>query len=155
MRRRVSLRRAVILSVVATLLFGGVWPASTWAQDSEGDRILGYWDDGSATIEVSKCEDKYCGKIVKLRKPEVDGKPAVDAKNEDKSLQSRPLMGLEVLTDYVYAGDDLWNDGMTYVSAKGKAYPATFTMVDQDKLEVRIKLGDAINTFNWPRTTLD
>lgn len=155
MRNPVSVFRVVCLCIAGSLLLALGWPAAVAAEGSEEDRILGHWDDGSAIIEISKCEEKYCGTIVKLHKPEVDGKPRMDSKNEDKSLRSRSLVGVQMLTDYVYTGDNLWSEGMTYVTGKGKSYAATFTMAEEDKLEVRVKLGDAVNLFTWPRTTLD
>src|SRR5271166_2314277 len=73
------------------------------------DSIIGVWLNGDkdAHIEIAKCGEKYCGKIVWLKEPlypqgskdGTPGTPKLDDKNPDKSRKSVPLMGLEIVKD--------------------------------------------------------
>ena len=63
--------------------------------------VIGKWklDDGSAIVEVYKSGDSYNGKIVWLKDATMpDGSPVCDLNNPDKSLRSRKLMGLNMLS---------------------------------------------------------
>lgn len=107
---------AFILFFSTTLLYAG---------DGNPDAIIGNWvtQDGDAKIEIYKCGDNYCGKIVWLKNPtDKNGKPKLDDKNKDKSLRNRPLIGLQVMEslDYNYTqGHDVWN-GTAYNPKWGK-----------------------------------
>ena len=58
--------------------------------------VTGKWvtEGGDSQVEIYQSGDKLCGKIVWLRAG--DGK--LDSKNPDKSLQSRKLVGCNILT---------------------------------------------------------
>jgi uncharacterized protein (DUF2147 family) len=76
--------------------------------------------DGKSKIEFFKSGDTYCGKIVWLLNPNDEkGNPKKDVKNPDKSLQSRPLMGLVNITGLKYEGNGKYVDGKVYRPAEG------------------------------------
>ena len=89
------------------------------AQSVKADDIIGVWlnEDKDAHIEIFKEGDKYFGKIIWLLHPFEDNsttEPNLDDKNQDESLRSRPVMGLLLLTDFVFDGDDEWENGKIY-----------------------------------------
>jgi uncharacterized protein (DUF2147 family) len=96
------------------------------AQNTTADLILGKWlnEDKDAHVEVYKESGKYFGKIVWLKEPiePSTGKPKVDDDNPDVSLQSRPVLGLVILKDFIFDGDDEWEDGSIYDPKNGKTY---------------------------------
>ncbi len=130
------------------------------AQEVKGDDILGVWlnEDKDAHIQIYKEGDKYFGKIIWLKEP-IDpdtGKPKVDDKNEDESLQNRPIMGLLLLTDFVFDGDDEWEDGEIYDPKSGNTYSCYMEFPDEDNkdyLKIRGYIGFSLlgRTTYWTR----
>ena len=146
-------KRTMIARVCGCLLLGIVIASACYGQDKpEQDAILGVWDDHDqgARIEVFKCEEAYCGKIVGLHEPDTDGKPKLDEKNHNKDLRSRPIIGLQILTGFKYAGDNKWKDGHVYSPEKGKTYKATLTLVGE-RLDMKVKVGPVHKTVEWIR----
>ncbi len=150
------------ISSIAILLMGLlITPfVQVQAQDVKADDILGVWltQDKDSHVQIYKDGDKYFGKIIWLKDPIDDktGKPKVDDKNEDPSLQSRPIMGLKLLKDFVFDGDDEWEDGTIYDPKKGKTYSCYMEFPDEnnkDRLKIRGYIGVSLlgRTVYWTR----
>ena len=124
--------------------------AAVSAQD-----VIGKWklEDGSAIVEVYRSGDSFNGKIVWLEKPtEDDGSPAVDSNNPDKALQSRPIMGLNMLHGLKQKGGE-YSGGSIYDPGNGKTYNCSMK-VEGDVLKVRGSLekrGLLGRTMDWFR----
>lgn len=121
----------------------------------QADDILGKWltDEGKAQIEVFKKGEKYCGKIVWLKEPNNDdGSPKVDKENPKETLRSRKILGMELLTDFVF-DDDEWEDGEIYDAESGKTYSCVITMPNSKTLDVRGYIGVSWvgRTTSWTR----
>ena len=131
---RMSLLFLLILCLAAL-------PVRTAAQDdaAKADAITGQWTTagGLSKIEIYRCGEEYCGKIVWLKEPEKDGKPKVDENNPDQSLKSRPLLGLEILRGFTFDGEDVWRGGKIYDPKSGNDYSAKMTLVDEHTMELR------------------
>ena len=131
---------------------------NTFAQNGNNSAaITGTWlvQDGSAKIKIEKSNGKFIGKIVWLNPPnDKNGKPLLDSKNPDKSLQSRPLLGLCLLYDFVYDGDNLWSGGTIYDADSGKTYSCKITLKDNKTMEVRGYVGISLfgRTDTWTRS---
>lgn len=137
-------------------------PWSVWA-DGSSDDILGVWNtaEGRSHVEIHKCADRYCGRIVWLKEPlypqdDADGmagKPKVDRKNPNPALHNQPLLGLEILKDFRY-DNHRWHDGTIYDPRSGKTYRCKITMADDGKkLNVRGYVGISLfgRTTEWTR----
>ncbi len=136
-------------------------PVSSWA--AQADDILGVWFNGEkdARIEIIKCGDRYCGKVVWLREPDypegskdgVPGTPKLDHNNPDPSLRKVPIIGLQIVHDFRYAGDDLWKDGRVYDPKNGKTYRGKMTLVSPGRLDLRGFIGISLigRTTTWTR----
>ncbi len=119
-------------------------PFTAARADGPADELLGQWyteDDGSKVLVVKK-NGKYYGKIIWLDEPLYDkdheeaGKPKHDRKNRDKSLQWRPIIGLQVLKDFKYdAGDRVWDSGTIYDPDVGKTYKCEIKFKTNPKAE--------------------
>jgi uncharacterized protein (DUF2147 family) len=138
--------------------------ANLFAQsgNTEADQILGVWLTGNekAKVQVYKCGDKYCGKIVWLKEPFYeDGKAKHDKNNPDEKLQSRPTMGMNLLTDFEYDDDLEWEDGEIYDPEEGKTYSCVINMDEDDKkiLNVRGYIGFSFigRTDSWTRSEVN
>ncbi len=127
------------------------------AQNSEADRVIGNWlvQDKKAKVQIFKKGDKYFGKIVWLKEPnDEQGNPKHDKENPEEKLQSRPLMGLELLSDFVYDEDLVWEDGEIYDPKNGKTYSCKMTLSEDGKtLDVRGYIGFSLigRTSVWTR----
>ena len=123
------------------------------AQKYTADLILGKWlnEDKDAHIEITKDAGKYFGKIVWLRDPidTLTGKPKVDDKNSDVTLQTRPVLGLLILKDFTFDGEDEWSEGTIYDPKNGKTYDCYMEFDEGGILKIRGYIG-----FSWiGRTT--
>jgi len=108
--------------------------------------ILGDWvyTDGpkQAKINIYKKGNKYYGKLVWLKEPnDESGKPKVDKFNPDVSLRSRPLLGLEILRDFEFDGDDTWSGGKIYKTDEGSEYKCKMWFKDERTLFVKGYIG--------------
>jgi uncharacterized protein (DUF2147 family) len=155
------MRRTAILGAILVLTMAGV------AYADDGDAIIGLWatdpesDEGQAHVEISKLDGAYVGKIVWLEEPVyppdddggMAGEKKVDRENPDPDLRNRPVVGLEMLHGFVYAGDNQWKKGRIYDPEKGKTYKSKMKLDDNGVLKIRGYVGiSAIGrTTEWTR----
>ena len=107
------------------------------------DAILGTWANksGEDHILIYKKGNKYFGKLDWIKYPNDEtGKPKTDKNNPDEKLRSRQDLGLELLKDFVYEGDNLYGDGTIYDPKNGKTYSCKMTL-EGDKLNIRGYIG--------------
>jgi uncharacterized protein (DUF2147 family) len=122
------------------------------------DAIVGTWltEDGGSKVDVaaSKAADgstSYSGRVSWLKVPTRDGKPLVDANNDDASLRDRPILGLEILSGFKATGAGAWTGGTLYAPRNGKSFPADLTLLADGRLEVKVKAGIITRTVYWTR----
>ncbi len=93
---------------------------ATTAFGAGSSSILGIWktEMDESKVEVFRCGEKYCGKIVWLKNPKYTdsnegqvGRPIIDRKNPDPALKSRPVLGLQILEGFTPEGDNTWGNG--------------------------------------------
>ena len=137
--------------------------ASSPLRAAIADDILGTWlnEEKDAQIEIFKCREKYCGKIVWLKEPNypdgskdgTPGTPKTDHHNPDPALRNIPIIGLEIVHDFIYAGDDLWKEGRVYDPKSGRIYKGKMTLVSPQQLNLRGFIGISLigRTATWTR----
>jgi uncharacterized protein (DUF2147 family) len=125
--------------------------------------VLGIWnnEEKDAKIEIYKCAEKYCGKIVWLKMPDypadskegVPGTPKLDLNNPDFALRTRPLLGLVIVHDFIYTSDNKWIDGKIYDPENGKTYSGRMILVLPNQLDLRGFIGISLigRTTTWTR----
>lgn len=125
------------------------------------DDILGIWmvPEKDAKIEISKnSQNKYVGKIIWLEVPNDDeGKPRKDIYNKNEELKNRPILGIEVVSNFSFnESKKQWDGGEVYNSRDGKVYAGYMRINDDGTLMLRghVKgfkfLG---KTSTWTRST--
>lgn len=149
--------RIVLLSFVLAALSAGT------ALAANADDIIGVWFNAEkdARIELFKCGEKYCGKIVWLKDPNypegskdgTPGTPKLDHNNPDAALRKAPVIGLQIVHDFTFAGDDLWKDGRVYDPKNGKTYKGKMTLVSPKTLNLRGYIGISLigRTAVWTK----
>jgi len=130
------------------------------------DDILGVWynQEKDAGIEILKCGEKYCGKVVWLKEPNYpegskEGTPhtqKLDHNNPDPELRKTPVVGLQIMRDFFFIGDNLWKGGKVYDPMNGKTYSGKMTMVSPTELNLRGFIGISLigRTAVWTRQLL-
>ena len=107
------------------------------------DAVVGKWvnSTGEAHVDITKRGEKYYGKIVWLKAPKDEsGATKTDVKNPVENLRSRPILGLEILRDFVYE-DGKWTDGKIYDPKSGKTYSCNMTLKSNGDLNIRGYIG--------------
>ncbi|HEY3309900.1 MAG TPA: DUF2147 domain-containing protein [Desulfuromonadaceae bacterium] len=123
--------------------------------------ILGVWktEGGDSKIDLFRCGEKICGKIIWLRAPNYlskkDGpvwEPKTDRKNPDPKLRSRPIIGLQVMSGLVPKGDKSWDQGACYDPESGKKYRCKMKLVSSTRLNLRGYIGISLIGRNFALT---
>lgn len=120
------------------------------------DILVGKWltAKGDAHIQIYQSGGKYSGKIAWIKDPLDDkGKPELDKKNPDPALRNRPILGVEILQNFTYVGEGVWEDGNIYDPQTGKTYDCKISMMNKDKINVRGFVGISLlgRTETWSR----
>jgi uncharacterized protein (DUF2147 family) len=107
---------------------------------------------GDAKVKVSKCSGGICGAIVWLKEPidPATGKPAVDDKNPNPALATRPMIGLPLFTGMRPAGPGKWS-GQIYNADDGKVYASNVSVLGPDTLRVEGCVGILCGGETWSR----
>ena len=146
---------------VVLLLF--ILLAAAAAAAAQADDILGVWnnEEKDARIEIFKCDAKYCGKIVWTKEPNypagstegTPGTPRVDHHNPDAAKRARPILGLQIVNDFVFAGGDEWNSGTVYDPKSGNTYRGRLRLISHNELNLRGFIGIPLfgRTTTWSR----
>lgn len=126
------------------------------AEDVNPDDIVGIWlieedDEIVEKVEIYQCDDRYCGRIVWLKAQEESETPVTDVKNKSEELRERSLLGLEVLRDYEFDGEDTWREGEFYAYRKGKTVSPKLTLIDENHLKIQVKILFIKKSFVWLR----
>jgi uncharacterized protein (DUF2147 family) len=128
---------------------------------SETD-VVGQWmtAENKSRIEISKVSDgTFEGKIVWLKEPNYPaddkeaGKTKHDRENSDKSLQSRPIVGLAIMKGFKFDGKKEWNGGTVYDPESGKTYKGKVWLEGDNTLGLRGFIGISLlgRTEKWTR----
>lgn len=127
------------------------------------DDILGTWfnQKQDAKIDIFKCNNDYCGKIVWLKEPTypagskegAPGTPKADTKNPDASHRKNPILGMQIISGFQPSGDGQWQSGKIYDPDSGKTYSAKATLASPDQLDLRGFIGISLlgRTEKWTR----
>jgi uncharacterized protein (DUF2147 family) len=123
--------------------------ASAAASANGPSPIAGRWttDDGKAIMEVASCGAAMCAKIARFLTAQPAG-GARDAKNPDKALRSRPLLGVQVLSGLKPDGS-AWS-GRGYSPEEGRNFNATVTTTG-NKLNLKGCVAVFCRTVTWTR----
>ena len=141
-------RFGFIVAVVAALL--GASPAKA----QTGGEPVGTWltQAGDARVRISKCGGGICGIIVGLREPidPATGQPAIDNKNPNPSLATRPMIGLPLFSGMRPAGPNKWS-GQIYNADDGGTYASSVAVSGPDSIRVEGCVGMLCGGETWTR----
>ena len=140
-RLHVLTSRALRAALFAALLMVPLQRAHAQAS------IAGAWftEDSSSKVTITQNGNAYSGKVTWVK---TDG--AVDAKNNDPTLRTRPIMGIDILTGCT--GDATSAKGCRiYAPKRGSTYDADLALDKDGTLKVKVKAGIGGKTQTWTR----
>ena len=116
------------------------------AQRAAAQSIAGTWftEDSSSKVTITQSGNAYTGKVTWVK---TDG--AVDAKNSDPALRTRPIMGIDILTGCT--GDATSAKGCRIYAPKRSSYDAELNLDKDGTLKVKVKAGIGGKTQTWTR----
>jgi len=135
------------VSVRAVGLLGSLLMA-VFALAQPGDEVMGRWSSGGSMIEISRSADNLLqAHVIALRNPvymegEDFGPPGstrLDGMNPDKNLVDRPVLGINLLSDYRFDGKK-WQ-GKIYDPESGKSYSSNMKLSKKGVLKMRGYIG--------------
>jgi uncharacterized protein (DUF2147 family) len=150
----------ILACLAAFVLFA---PRSNAAPDTNADAVLGIWHTtgNKGQVRIFKKDNHYCGEILSIARPNfpaddkfgMGGKPRTDRRNPDPKLRDRPVVGIQIMSDFIYSGGDLWKDGTIYDPENGKTYKGKITLKKTGELELRGFVGISMfgRTVIWTR----
>ncbi len=121
-----KLTQKALAATICLLLFLSVASAS-----GDSDSVLGtYWlPEKDGQLEIYEKGGRYFGRITAY---DVVGQ--TDEKNPDKKLRDRPIIGVDLLANFVYdVNSDRWMDGTIYDAKSGRTYKCRVWFADGDQ----------------------
>ena len=130
------------LLLVVMLMVSGF---AVWGGEKEA--VLGLWQDDRSVLLVAQEGESLSMRIHAVKDPNYKpdeapgpaGSRRRDFKNPDASLQSRPLLGLDLLVGYAWTGER-W-EGEIYDPESGNTYKSRMEVDDDGRLSMRGYLG--------------
>ncbi len=115
-----------------------------------GDDVVGLWNTGGSLLKIARTDDGGLEARVLVLDPSeavyVEGEPngpvgapRRDDLNPDPELQKRPLIGMDLLSDYVFDGKK-W-EGEIYDPESGKTYSSNMRLGKNGILKMRGYVG--------------
>lgn len=107
--------------------------------------LSGEWmvESKDAIIKIQQKGTIFYGTIAWLKNPndKTTGKLKTDIKNPEPALRSKPILGSTLLKDFIFDGDDEWEDGTIYDARSGKTYKCIITMLDINTIKAKGYVG--------------
>jgi uncharacterized protein (DUF2147 family) len=120
------------------------------SQSFNANAITGTWQtaDKSGQVTIYKQGNYFFGAI-----KGGSGKEQFDVHNPDLAKRKIPLIGLVILKDFKFDGENQWVGGTIYDPKNGKTYSCTLTLADPGTLKLRGYIGFSLlgRTEVWGR----
>lgn len=128
---QVSIKKSLLLILLSFLSF--LNQAQTKANSIVGKYMVPSKD---GAIQISESNGKYYGKIILNKEAS-----KLDLNNPDAEKQKRKVLGLNILNNFTFDGDDTWENGTIYDPKNGKTYSCKITQNLNGDLNIRGFVG--------------
>lgn len=122
---------------------------------TKANDITGKWinEEGTAHFEIYKTTDGYSAKIIWLQNPKTDKDEAkIDKNNPDKSLRTRPVMNMAIITGLTYSSEkNCWISGTIYSPEKGIYADCKVSVSAENELKITASKHLLTTTKKWKR----
>ena len=135
-----------------------LWAALTMVEAARAETPEGRWltQDKDGVVEVYRCGDAFCGRLVWFRKQSLQDNPqALDIQNPTPGLRNRSLCGLVILSGFRPEGQAEWTGGSAYDPESGHTYSGKMTLKPDGHLSLRGYIGISLfgRSEEWTRYT--
>ena len=137
------------MKAVTFMMAVGVF--ASMSRDAAAASPEGAWNiDGLATVQIFRCADAFCGRVLGLTPHEATNRPYLDRHNQDKTQRARPLCGVTIMGGLRPNGANQWTGGWFYNPNDGVTYKLSAKLTSPDILVARVFVG--IEIFGKSKT---
>ena len=114
--------------------------------------LFGYWLTPGSIVLIKKCDKHLCAKIETIFVEEGrDPKLILDENNKNKSLRSRTIVGINVLSGFSIDDTEQKNfkDGKVYDPRRGREFKANIYLKEDGSLKVEGCLAFICDDEEW------
>lgn len=119
---------------------------------SSEEGIFGYWLTSGSIVKIETCNNSICGEIATVFAEEgVDPESILDENNKDKSKRERPIVGINILSDFSIEKSDqkIFKGGKIYDPRSGNTYKSNLYLNDDGTLKVEGCLAFICDGEEW------
>ena len=119
---------------------------------SSEEGIFGYWLTSGSIVKIETCNNSICGEIATVFTEEgVDPESILDENNKDKSKRERPIVGINILSDFSIEKSDqkIFKGGKIYDPRSGNTYKSNLYLNDDGTLKVEGCLAFICDGEEW------
>jgi uncharacterized protein (DUF2147 family) len=113
---------------------------SGFSSNVPASRLAGVWESEAKNLQMEMFEEAgyFSGKMLWFRCTTDSIMRAYrDTKNPDHKLNTRPLVGLKLVEQLTYKGDNIWGSGKIYDPNSGYTYDAQIQLIGPNTAIVR------------------
>ena len=114
--------------------------------------IFGYWLTSGSIVKIETCNNLICGEIATVFTEEgVDPESILDENNKDKSKRERPIVGINILSDFSIEKSDqkIFKGGKIYDPRSGNTYKSNLYLNEDGTLKVEGCLAFICDGEEW------
>ncbi len=119
---------------------------------SAQSNLFGYWLTPGSIVLIENCDNHVCARIETIFVEEGhDPKQVLDENNKNKSLRSRTIVGVNVLSGFSIDDTEQRNfkDGRIYDPRRGREFKANLYLKEDGKLKVEGCLAFICDDEEW------
>ena len=119
---------------------------------SSEEGIFGYWLTSGSIVKIETCNNSICGEIATVFTEEgVDPESILDENNKDKSKRERPIVGINILSDFSIEKSDqkIFKGGKIYDPRSGNTYKSNLYLNEDGTLKVEGCLALICDGEEW------
>lgn len=119
---------------------------------SSEEGIFGYWLTSGSIVKIETCNNSICGEIATVFTEEgVDPESVLDENNKDKSKRERPIVGINILSDFSIEKSDqkIFKGGKIYDPRSGNTYKSNLYLNEDGTLKVEGCLAFICDGEEW------
>lgn len=127
-------RPAVVLALVVCLCLTGF---DTLRPEK---MLIGTWESEEKNLQMEMFEEngKFSGRMVWFKcSSEEIMRNSRDTENPNRNLRDRKLLGLTLVTELTYEGDNVWSSGKIYDPNSGNTFETRITLTSKNTAIVR------------------
>jgi uncharacterized protein (DUF2147 family) len=114
--------------------------ASGFDSLSPAYRLVGVWESEEENLQIQMFEDhgQFSGRMIYYKCSSDDiMRSTTDVENPNEKLRHRKLLGLTLITNLLYQGDGVWDDGKIYDPNSGRTFEARIQLLGNNTAMVR------------------